>query len=773
MRLIVVVVGWCVGIVLARHGAITDVITWGVLAALMLPLTIVNWRNPPFRWWNVAILFLALGGLRYAFAPQTAPLAAFNGNSLTLQGRVIAAPDVRDTRTLLRVDVAQVMQGGKVHLTDGIALVEAPRALTVTYGDTIEATGDLITPGEYDTFSYADYLAQQNIFSILDQARVRVVTPGDGHPLQATIIQLRHTAQDAINAAMPEPQAGLLVGILTGNERGISPPLDEDFQQVGASHIIAISGFNMVILAAVVIGLLRIVFNQRRWPPVIAALVVIGLYTLFAGANAAVVRAALMSAMLFIAQALQRKTFVPTSLAFVALLMSLHNPRVLWDVGFQLSFAAVMGLAFFATPIGNGLNALLERILPQSGRQLGALLQEPLVVTFAAQITVLPLTLLYFGNLTPYALLVNVLIIPAQAYILILGALGVLTFWLAPLSGVFFSMTFVLLSWTIAIIRGFASLPGADATVFVHPRWVLLFYLVLGVWMMVNTVRPRWLRNRWVISTAGLTGVAVLALIVALINARPDGRLNVWFLDVGHSNAALIQTPNGAHILIDGGRYPSRLLTHLGDRLPFNDRTLEMLIITQPDPWDVNALPAVLDRYTVAVALVNGQPNLSADIDALNAALSDTTVQTVGAGYSITTDDGVTLEILHPQTPPTLDDNRNRVPLVVRVHYGDVSILLPGDLSVEGQRDMLDVGHWPLATVLQLPDHATERSLDRDFIAAVQPRVIVMQIDRANRRGDPDTGTLALLLDDALILRTDTRGTVHLWTDGTNLWTAD
>jgi len=776
MRLIALVIGWCMGIVLAYQGTITGTLTWAALSLVMLPLAVVNWRNPPFRWWNIALLFLALGGWRYSLAPDDSPLAAFNGgDGLTLHGTVVTAPDIRDTRTLLRVEVETVQQGGYTTPTSGIALVEAPRALQVAYGDAIRATGNLITPGEYDTFSYADYLAQRNIFSILDHAIVEVKADARaGNAFTAGINRLRTTAQDAINAAMPEPQAGLLVGILTGNERGISPELDEDFQRVGASHIIAISGFNMVILAGVVIRTFQWIFNERRWLPVIAALFVIAVYTLFAGANAAVVRAALMSAMLFIAQALRRQTFVPASLAFVALLMSLHNPRVLWDVGFQLSFAAVLGLAFFADPIGRGLNTLLARVSPRSGQRIGTLLQEPLVVTLAAQITTLPLTLLYFGNFTPLTLLVNVLIIPVQAYILFAGALGMLTAVIAPVSGLFFGFAFVLLTWTIEIVRGFAALSGVDGgSVFVHPRWVLAFYLLLGGWMMVNTVRPRWLRwvrQRWAITAMGFAGFASLALIGALVNARPSGQLHIWFLDVGHSNAALIQTPGGAQILVDGGRYPSRLLTMLGDRLPFNDRTLDLLVISQPDPWDVNALPAVLDRYTVQVALVNGQPNLSPDIDALNQALASTTVQTVTAGYTATFDDGVMLEVLHPATAPTLEANRNDVPLVVRLTYGDVSFLLAGDLSMDGQRDLLDAGLWPLATVLQLPDHGTERSLNPDFIAAVQPSVVVIQTDAANRRGDPDAGTLALLPEEALILRTDERGTVHLWSDGNRLW---
>jgi len=230
-----------------------------------------------------------------------------------------------------------------------------------------------------------------------------------------------------------------------------------------------------------------------------------------------------------------------------------------------------------------------------------------------------------------------------------------------------------------------------------------------------------------------------------------------------------METPGGAQILIDGGQFPSRLLTALGDRLPFNDRELELLVITQPDENDYGALSAVLNRYDVGLVLTNGQPNLSPAYTALQDQLAAHKILNVTTGYTLEVDDGVSLEVLHPQRLPQLEDRLDDETLVLRVTYGEVSFLLTSDLSVAGQQEMLEAGEWPLAAVLQLPRHGGRDTLDEEFIEAVQPQVVLVGADPANRFGEPDPDTLRLF-DSIPVFRTDQQGTIHLWSDGNELW---
>ncbi len=781
MRLVYITLGWATGMILANTADLPPE-TWFFLSLLMAIGVAFGWASRDYRIINIALLALTIGGFRYALVPTTSDIAQYNlSGGLTITGIIIDDPDIRDDRVQFRVDTETFTQGGQTSPTSGLVLVRAPRTTTASYGDRVNVAGSLITPGEFDTFSYADFLARQGIYSIMTDAAIETVSSGHGIAFYSAIFDLRRTANDAINQALPEPQAGLLSGILLGNERGIAPELEEDFSRVGASHVIAISGFNMVIIAGVVMSLLST--NQER-PPVWAALVgltIVAFYTLLVGANAAVVRAAIMSGVLIIGQVLDRRTYVPTSLAFVALLMSIHDPNVFWDISFQLSFFATLGLALFVTPLTVGFDSLLFRFLPASwARTTSNFLSEPLIVTIAAQIFTLPLILLYFNRLSIVTIIVNLLIVPVQTPLLLFGGFATILALIIPaLAQIIFWIDMVLLGWTIGVVRLFAQLPFADVEFRVPARLIALYFVVMIGWALMHATQPRWwlwinrqIRRQALLTTLIISGSALVILIGAIWLSRPDDHLDVWFLDVGHSNGVLIETPNGAHILVDGGRFPSRLLTALGDRLPFTDRTIEVLIITQPDAFDYAALPPLLARYTAGVAITNGQPNLSEAYLQLQDSLAETDIVEVTAGYAITTDDGVTIEVLHPQTQPTLGDTLDDGAIVLRVSYGEVSFLIASDLSAEAQQELLDNGEFPLATVLQLPQHGTARSLNTDFLNAVQPQAIVLQSDPANRRGDPAPQIIDML-PDVPLLRTDERGTIHMWTDGENLWTED
>ncbi len=775
MRLVYIAVGWTVGLLLGLNGTF-DLSLWLAMAAFLALLVILAWRTPAYRILNIAFLAFALGGLRASFVPQTSAIAAYNNTGgLTIEGVVTTDPDNRDERIQLQVDIDTLILGADVYDMGGRVLVYAPSTADVRYGDRVRVTGLLITPAEYDTFSYADFLAREGVFSIMQNAAVEVMSSGYGSPIYAALYDVRRQANAAINDFLPEPQAGLLAGILLGNERGISRDLQDDFNAVGAAHIVAISGFNMAIISGVVMGLLSGIIS-RKWLRAFLGLAVIVLYTLFVGASATVVRAAVMSSVLIIGQNLGRKTYVPATLAFVALVMSLQKPTVLLDIGFQLSFFATLGLALFATPLTERFNVLLQRIFPSSvAVPLGKFLGEPLVVSVAALMTTLPLIVLYFNRLSVVTLLVNLLVVPIQSWLMIIGGAAVLLVFVPPLAQFLYWLDMILLSWTIGVVRLFARLPFADVEFRIDRRVILLYFVVLIGWAFMHATQPDWwlrlgrfVRRQSVLSAVIFAGFSTTILMGAVAMSRPDGKLHVWMLDVGHNNAVFAQTPGGAQILVDGGRFPSRLLTAIGDRMPFTDREIEVLVITQPDEFEIGALAAVLERYDIGVVLWNGQPNQSEAFSQLQAELARHEVVIVRAGYTLNFDDGVRLEVLHPHEQPALTDDIDENTLVLRLGLGDISFLLTSDLSREGQAALMENGQWPLATVLQLPQHGTARSLGDSFLQAVQPQAVLIQTDRANRRGDPDSDILARL-DNVPIFRTDEGGTLHLWTDGKTL----
>ncbi len=778
MRLIAIALGWAAGIVLASGTGLHAAIPWLVLTVMVLVVAWLLWSGQGYRNWTLALVAFALGGLRFSFVPQTSDVAQYNNlGGLTAEGIVIAEPDVRDDRVEVRLEVQTVTRIGQTISSSGLILVQAPARTPLHYGDRISATGLLVIPSVSDTFSYRDYLARTGVFSVMPDASVEVITSGEGSPVFRSLLEFKDRARKLIARSLPEPGASLLIGILLGDARGMSPEVSDAFSVVGASHIIAISGFNMAVLSGVVMGLLSR-FRVRPRPAAFIGLSVILVYTILVGASPAVVRAAIMSSMLVLGGLLRRKSYVPASLAFVAVVLSLQNPTVLWDVGFQLSLFATLGLALFANPLTERFNGLLSRLFPRNtARRVGDFLGEPLIVSVAAQIMSLPLIVLYFGRLSVVSLLVNLLVIPVQSVLMVLGLVATLLAFIAyPVAQVFFWLDMLLLSWTIEVVRLFARLPFAQIVVQLDPRLIAVFYfVVMGGALMVAT-KPSWpmrvarvMRSRPVVTSLGWAGAGLGVLLAILFFSRPDGKLHVWWLDAGHSNAVLIQTPTGAHILVDGGRFPSQLLTGLGDRLPFNKRTIDVLVISQPDPFDYSALSSVMDRYSVDMMLTNGQPNLRPEyIDLLNR-LPPEKVVTARVGYSVDVADGTRLEVLSPQITPDISDNLNDGAIMLRLTYGDVSFLLPSDASSVAQSSLLKAGEWPLATVFQLPNHGGVRSLSESFLSAVQPQLVVIQSDPTNRIGDPNEDTLALL-GETPTLRTDVSGVIHVWTDGQELW---
>jgi competence protein ComEC len=193
------------------------------------------------------------------------------------------------------------------------------------------------------------------------------------------------------------------------------------------------------------------------------------------------------------------------------------------------------------------------------------------------------------------------------------------------------------------------------------------------------------------------------------------------------------------------------------------------LVISQPDPFDYDALSSVLDRYSVNMMLTNGQPNLRPEYTTLLQRLPADKVIATRTGYSFDVADGTRLEVLAPLTNPQMGESLNDGALVLRLTYGDVSFLLPSDASQSAQIDLLKSGEWPLSTVMQLPSHGAVRSLNEAFLAAVQPQMVVLQSDPTNRLGDPNADTLALLGNTPLV-RTDVSGVLHVWTDGKQVW---
>lgn len=245
MILIFLVAGWVVGIVLAAWLELPTPV-WLLLGLLPLGYLGLFWRDARLRLWHFVLILLVLGALRYQFAlpgEVDLELAQFNEQGrASLVGVVVDEPDVRQTQTLVKVQVTKLETGGQWRDTSGLALVSVPRDTAVRYGDEVQVDGAPTTPPDAADFSYRDYLAREHVFTLVRSARLYTITSGRGDSLWAALLAFKQEAKRAINQLLPEPTAALLTGILLGDERGIPDELAQAFADTNTAHVIAISG---------------------------------------------------------------------------------------------------------------------------------------------------------------------------------------------------------------------------------------------------------------------------------------------------------------------------------------------------------------------------------------------------------------------------------------------------------------------------------------------------------------------------------------------------
>ena len=541
---------------------------------------------------------------------------------------------------------------------------------------------------------------------------------------------------------------------------------------------------NITIIAGIFSGLARRAFGRRRAFWVAAAGV--ALYTLLVGASAAVVRAALMGFLYLWAQYLGRESSAPVSLGAAAIVMTACNPHALWDVGFQLSFAATLGLMLYTKPLAQSFERLVDCLTSaERVQKIVSLLSDALISTLAAQIVALPLLLHHFGQLSLITLASNTLILPIQPMVMIWGGAATLLALIAfPLGQVAAWVAWIPLTYTIEMVRLTAQVPHASVAVQAAPWMVVAYYATLGglTWWLARPPerqRELWSQLSARLETKVLVAAGIILLVLAFFFWRdlPDGNLHVVFLDVGQGDAIFIQTPSGRQVLIDGGPSETQLLSQLGRQMPFWDRSLDVMVLTHPDSDHVTGLVAVLERFQVDMVI---HRQLETDSETYDYWLElveagGAAVYLGQAGLHLTLDRGLEMRVLHPGAELWEGVNDNSV--VTWLAYGQVSLLLPGDIEAAVEQQLVTAGEPLASTVLKVPHHGSCSSTSLAFLDAVAPEAAIISVGADNRLGHPCDEVLERLglalseVEGGLpVYRTDVHGAVEVISDGARVW---
>ncbi len=801
MTLAYLAAAWVLGTAAGALGWGFGWVIAGVAAVLVVGIALTRHNVAP------ALLVLLCSGifvgglLRFqADEPPTQPvgIAVFNDTDAPVSFRALVTDDPEERTSSLRIRLAakEVLQGGEWRPTSGGILLRQRLFPRYRYGDLVEVKGKLETPPVLPDFDYRQYLARQGIVSVTDYPKVDLLASGQGNQALAAIHGLRRELSSALTEALPEPQASLGRGILLGERSALPQDLTDALNATSTSHIIALSGYNVTLIAGLVIGALAWLVGRRN--AALLALIAIVAYTVLAGPSPSLLRAAIMGSLYIVATLIGRPNSGIVSLLVAAAVMTGLDPPVIQDVSFQLSFAAAAGLVLLVPLLRERAAKALSplRAGPRSLRHgLQGMLFETAIVTTAAVVATLPLIALHFQRLSLVALPANLLVVPAFPFIMITSMLvavvGLVSGGLATILG---WVAWLGLSYMTETVRLLADVPFASVELrgFNTGHAVALYALLAFLVWATSRRRPgeatarqllrpfarmaaladrplRAIPTLW--SVGGLSIAAVLVWTAVL--SAPGGRLEVKAFDVGQGDAIFIRTPAGHKLLVDGGPSGRLVSEALGEELPFWDRKLDMVILTHPDEDHLAGLVTVLERYDVKQVVTNSQAVDTDTYAAWQQAIEEKGVPCHAArsGEWIDLGRGATLQFLWPpdDAPLAESDDTNDSSVVVKLEWGRAGFLLTGDLEAAGENALLESGVDLQATALKVAHHGSAYSTSESLLRAVRPLVAVISVGEDNFFGHPSSATLERL-DDTIVYRTDEQGEISLSTDGKRLW---
>lgn len=784
------------------------------------------------RLWADARNVTALPGLAAA-AEADGPRAAYAADAL---GTIVSAVEIDGDRVSFRMEAHAIHAEGQPPLGRAerlqvqLRLSEAPElevAAAWQRGDEVRIAGELSRPAEATNgggFDYRRYLRSQGIHWLLKSggaAALDVASPAAKQLTAAALLGRVDAARAWLGARLaalyPAEQSGYMQGLILGIREDLDPEQFNAFARLGLTHILAISGLHVAVFMYAFGGLLKLA-RQPRERILTSLMFAVPAYVLLAGASPSVLRAGVMAVLGLIAARLGKLKDGLHLLAAAAVILLLMNPYYLDSVSFQLSFLVTLGLILGVPPV--------RRALPRPRR--GGWLLDLAAVTLVAQLVSFPVTLYYFNQFHLLSLLANFILVPFISFIVMpVGVAAMLVgfvweegaMWIAGLS-------VRANEWSFALVDALSKPDGLRIIWATPPLWWVAGWLLL----MVALFRfvDRWCAERqwrkeeaaaYDEATAPLNadvagdsviyndgrrlfsldghrlraafGFAAAAIFLLLYAANPDyfdKSATVSFLDVGQGDAALIRTPAGKHILIDGGGAISfakpgeewrarsdpfevgrKVVVPLLMRRGISE--LDLLIVSHLDSDHIKGLHAVLEQIPVKAIWWNGTIKDSEDATRLMelALASDIPLYAPAAGDAIELDSATGLKVHWPVRQAGAEDvpfieEQNELSLVVSLSLYGHTFLFPGDISGETERLIVERerragGEASPIAVLKVAHHGSRYSTSGEWLDYWGPSGAVASVSATNTYGHPHPDVLSRVAQAGTMLwRTDRDG---------------
>lgn len=685
------------------------------------------------------VLMIIIGSFGLGFANlgarlvalENAALPGLHGQAVDLSGWVASDPVELPRGTSFMVRVAphgerlnlRMYEGRMPELGDQIEFVARVRRLDVN--DDFEAR-----------------LHRKGVVARATAVGPLTVRAHSSNPVLRFANRVRTRMHSAATRSLARQEAAIVLGMTIGDDRLMSEEVREEFRSTSLAHLTAVSGTNVAIVLGALLVLMRLISISRR-TQILAGLITLGFFAVVTRWEPSVLRATVMASLGLAVFVFGRRYEPLHGLAFALIVLLAFDPMMAWSIGFQLSFAATLGFL-----------AIAPRLRPR----LPGWFADPLSIAIAAQAAVTPLLALHFGRVSLVSVPANLVAFPLVAPITVVGLVGaaVGVVW-EPLALPAFELAGIFARGLRAVAHFLASIPGSAPSL---PNFglggVLVSYLVIAGLVLWLAGR----RARFALTAAAVAG-ATLLWAGAGASAPPE-RLRLTFIDVGQGDAALVESPGGARILIDGGPDGGKVLSALRSR---GIRRLDMIVFTHGHFDHVNGLADVAGSVEVRSAVEPGVPNALISrippsrrpetvTDNDSFVLGDLTAQVLGPSKELRE---AAADIAEVQGEGS---SLNDASVVMRVSWRRGCALFTGDLEEAGQEALL-LHHRERVEceVLKAPHHGSPRLLD-EFVESVDPDLVVISVGE-NDYGHPSRKALSIFgRAGARVLRTDRAGDI-------------
>ena len=763
---------------------------WRLPPLIIFPiLGIVTFGTGIARWWVRSVEWAACG-LQISLFLSGCLIASIRrdqietdvlspksfGERIMIDGRIESEPVQKGARSEMVVRSEFIRRDTLEFRIDRRLLIQIVRKAhwqdpdSLLIGDRVRVLGSLEgmpgarNPGEFDYGRYLALNGVQGFITVNDTNAVRLLTRSES----MTWSDLAGNAQKIIYGVFDHyhrrEEASFLKGVVFGYRGDLSAEVKQAFMNTGTTHILAVSGSNVVVVALIFYSLIGFFRVSSR---VATAFTILGLmwYMVMTGMGPSVVRATIMACAVLVGNVIGRKGDIYNSLSFAALCMIAWDPFCLLDVGFQLSFAAVLSIVYFYPKLGEVIDRLPGKFfrisLVDSTLKLFA-------VSVAAQIGTLPFTAYYFGRVSLVSVLANLIVVPVSGLNTLLGfaTLGC-TYISGWAASAYAALNDLLVSLLLKFVLWSARVPFAYVeTLGVGAMPVILYYVLVA--LLFNSRNPK-----IAVRSIGILLVFANVFVYAGIVYHPTQSFTVTMIDVGQGDAVLLEFPNGRHILMDTG--PKFGQGDAGERtiVPYLKKrgisTLDAVVLSHAHDDHIGGCLSIFDRVDVRSIVVGDTSAVTKAYESLlrEARRRSIAIAQVHAGECLQFDPSTRIFVLHPGMR-LADGDPNDRSLVLKATYGAASLLLPGDASRIVEQDLLRISPGILACeVLKVAHHGASTSSSEEFIRSVKPELALISVGRLNKFNHPSR--LVLTRYAALgvpVVRTDLSGAVILRSDG-------